>query len=81
MVVAVIVFPVLVTGGISKDKDLSAEQIMQQLDIPPAAEGADPTTGDEKPASETQAEGSKAQDDDPMKALMDDVAKSSGKKP
>ena len=80
MVVSVIAFPVLVTGGISKDKDLSAEQIMQQLDIPTAAEGADPTAGTEKPATDAPAEGSKAQDDDPMKALMDDVAKGEGKK-
>ena len=80
MVVAVIAFPVLVTGGISKDKDLSAEQIMQQLDIPTAAEGADPTADTEKSATDAPAEGSKAQDDDPMKALMDDVAKGEGKK-
>ena len=80
MVVAVIVFPVLVTGGISKDKDLNAEQIMQQLEMPPAAEAADPTTDAGKPATDAPAEGSKAQDDDPMKALMDDVAKGSGKK-
>ena len=82
MVVSVIAFPVLVTGGISKDKDLSAEQIMQQLEMPPAADAADPTAdADEKPATDAPAEGSKAQDDDPMKALMDDMAKGSGKKP
>ena len=82
MVLAVIVFPVLVTGGMSKDKDLSAEQIMQQLEMPPAADAADPTAdADEKPATDAPAEGSKAQDDDPMKALMDDMAKGSGKKP
>ena len=82
MVVAVIVFPVLVTGGMSKDKDLSAEQIMQQLEMPPAADAADPTAdADEKPATDAPADGSKAQDDDPMKALMDDMAKGSGKKP
>jgi TRAP-type mannitol/chloroaromatic compound transport system permease large subunit len=80
MVVAVIAFPVLVTGGISKDKDLSAEQIMQQLEMPPAADAPDPTTDTEKPA-DAPADGSKAPDDDPMKALMDDVAKGSGKKP
>jgi len=79
MVVAVIVFPVLVTGGISKDKDLSAEQIMQQLEMP-TAEATDPTTDTEKSAEETAAEASKAEDDDPMKALMDDVAKGAGKK-
>ena len=82
MVVSVIAFPVLVTGGMSKDKDLSAEQIMQQLEMPPAADAADPTAdADEKPATDAPAEGSKAQDDDPMKALMDDMAKGSGKKP
>ena len=82
MVVSVIAFPVLVTGGMSKDKDLSAEQIMQQLEMPPAANAADPTAdADEKPATDAPAEGSKAQDDDPMKALMDDMAKGSGKKP
>jgi len=82
MVVSVIAFPVLVTGGMSKDKDLSAEQIMQQLEMPPAADAADPTADtDEKPATDAPAEGSKAQDDDPMKALMDDMAKGSGKKP
>jgi hypothetical protein len=53
---------------------------MQQLDIPPAAEGADPTADTEKSAEETAAETSKAEDDDPMKALMDDVAKGAGKK-
>ena len=82
MVVSVIAFPVLVTGGMSKDKDLSAEQIMQQLEMPPAADAADPTAdADEKPATDDPADGSKAQDDDPMKALMDDMAKGSGKKP
>ena len=82
MVVSVIAFPVLVTGGMSKDKDLSAEQIMQQLEMPPAADAADPTAdADEKPATDAPADGSKAQDDDPMKALMDDMAKGSGKKP
>ena len=81
MVVSVIAFPVLVTGGMSKDKDLSAEQIMQQLEMPPAADAADPTAdADEKPATDDPADGSKAQDDDPMKALMDDVAKGEGKK-
>jgi hypothetical protein len=53
---------------------------MQQLEMP-TAEATDPTTDNEKPATETPAEGSKAEDDDPMKALMDDMAKGSGKKP
>jgi hypothetical protein len=53
---------------------------MQQLEMPPAADAADPTADTEKPATDAPAEGSKAQDDDPMKALMDDVAKGDGKK-
>jgi len=46
MVTAVIVFPVLVTGGIEKVEALSADQIMQQLQMPDAegaAEAADPS--------------------------------------
>ena len=80
MVVAVIVFPVLVTGGISTEKSLNSEQIMEQLEMPSAADATDPTTGSEKLETDTPAEGSKAEEDDPMKALMDDVAKGAGKK-
>jgi tripartite ATP-independent transporter DctM subunit len=80
MVVAVIVFPVLVTGGISTEKSLNSEQIMEQLQMPSATDATDPTTGSEKPETDTPAEDSKAEEDDPMKALMDDVAKGAGKK-
>lgn len=47
MVMAVIVFPVLVTGGIEKVESLSADQIMQQLDnsANKAAEQLDPMRG------------------------------------
>ena len=76
MVVAVIVFPVLVTGGIEKVEALSADQIMQQLQMPDAdgaAEAADPSKDE---AAEPAAGG---QPDDPMKALMDDAKKDGAK--
>jgi TRAP-type mannitol/chloroaromatic compound transport system permease large subunit len=67
MVVAVIVFPVLVTGGIEKSDALSSEQIMDQLnmanpDDAAAADAQPDASADPKPA-----------EDDPMKALMEDV--------
>ena len=72
MVTAVIVFPVLVTGGIEKVETLSADQIMQQLQMPGADEPAEATDPSKDDAAEPAA-GSQA--DDPMKALMDDVKK------
>ena len=67
MVVAVIAFPVLVTGGIQKEDALSSEQIMDQLNLSnpedaPAADGQPDASADPKPA-----------EDDPMKALMEDA--------
>jgi hypothetical protein len=76
MVVAVIVFPVLVTGGIEKVETLSADQIMQQLQMPGAdepAEAADPGKGD---AAEPAAGDEPV---DPMKAMMDDAKKDGAK--
>jgi TRAP-type mannitol/chloroaromatic compound transport system permease large subunit len=65
MLVAVIVFPVLVTGGIEKTATLSNDQIMQQLDGPT-------TKGNDLPAADAKA-GAKA--DDPMKELLESMAK------
>ena len=76
MVTAVIVFPVLVTGGIEKVETLSADQIMQQLQMPGADEPAEATDPSKDDAAEPAA-GSQA--DDPMKALMDDVKKDGAK--
>ena len=67
MVVAVITFPVLVTGGIEKADALSSEQIMDQLNI---------SNPDDAPVSDKQSDGSsdaKTTEDDPMKALMEDA--------
>jgi TRAP-type mannitol/chloroaromatic compound transport system permease large subunit len=76
MVTAVIVFPVLVTGGIEKVEALSADQIMQQLQMPDAegaAEASDP--GKDEAAEPAAGE----EPVDPMKALMDDAKKDGAK--
>ena len=81
MVVAVIAFPVLVTGGIEKDAALSSDQIMLQLDIQtgddaqakPADEANQPD-GLPVPPSDTTKE-----DDDPMKALLEATSKDAKK--
>jgi TRAP-type mannitol/chloroaromatic compound transport system permease large subunit len=85
MVVAVIAFPVLVTGGIEKQESLSSEQIMNQLEMPKADDAADPTAGmdtgaktDDAPAPADDA--TKAEDD-PMKAMLEANEKDAKKKP
>lgn len=65
MLVMVIVFPVLVTGGIEKTATLSNEQIMQQLEAPSQEPQPAPTM-DIKPDAKA---------DDPMKDLLDSMAK------
>ena len=75
MVVAVIAFPVLVTGGIEKVETLSPEQIMNQLDMPKPTEAADPTAG-----MDTGAKAGGAASD-PMQAMLDAAEKEAKKKP
>ena len=77
MVVAVIAFPVLVTGGMEKDAALSSDQIMLQLDIQTGddaqakpEDGANQTDGLPVPPSDATKE-----DDDPMKALLEATSK------
>lgn len=81
MVVAVIAFPVLVTGGMEKDAALSSDQIMLQLDIQTGddaqakpADGANQTDGLPVPPSDATKE-----DDDPMKALLEATSKDAKK--
>ena len=84
MVVAVVAFPVLVTGGIEKEEALSSEQIMQQLDMPKADEAADPTAGMEgaaKDALKITPPASAPLEDDPMKAMLEANEKDAKKKP
>ena len=82
MVVAVIAFPTLVTGGIEKVESLSADQIMEQLDAPKAEEAADPLAGMDTGAKDAPAApaADAAAEEDPMKAL-EDAAKDAAKKP
>jgi len=75
MVVCVIAFPVLVTGGIEKVEALSSEQIMNQLEMPKPEEAADPTAG-----MDTGAKADEAANDDPMKAMMEAAEKEDAKK-
>ena len=63
MLIAVMVFPVLVTGGIEKQVQLSTEQIMEQMQQPKSEDATPP------------AEMGNSKDIDPMKALMDEAAK------
>jgi TRAP-type mannitol/chloroaromatic compound transport system permease large subunit len=72
MVSAVIAFPVLVTGGIEKVEKLSAEQIMQQLSMPPPAQITDPTLG-------MMGADEAAKVEDPMKAVLDANSKDDAK--
>ncbi len=82
MVVAVIAFPVLVTGGIQKEESLSSDQIMNQLEMPKSEEAADPTTGMDTGAKSDDAAGDAAKDEeDPMKAMMEAAEKDAKKKP
>jgi len=90
MVVAVMVFPTLVTGGIEKVESLSSDQILEQLQMPgdeeatdaPAdapADAASEPSGDAASPDAAPAQGGKADEDDPMKDLLDAVKKDQGK--
>ncbi len=62
MVAAIMIFPNLVTGGIEKVDNLSADQVMEQMQIP----------GVEQPEPDGEKkEGEAAKEDDPMKALLE----------
>jgi TRAP-type mannitol/chloroaromatic compound transport system permease large subunit len=65
MVTALMVFPVLVTGGIEKVETLSADQIMQQLDMP-NTEDVPEINLEEAVKDDTIQE-----EEDPMKAMLD----------
>jgi len=92
MVVSVMVFPSLVTGGIEKVESLSNDQIMEQLQMP----GEEPATGtptdaatggSSAPAAASPLDPAaptgdgKAAEEDPMKALLEAVQKDKGKTP
>jgi TRAP-type mannitol/chloroaromatic compound transport system permease large subunit len=62
MVVVVIAFPDLVTGGIQQTDTLNADQILNQLEMPAQEDPSEPA-----------ADGDKPNEDDPMKALLEDA--------
>ncbi|MBP6007777.1 MAG: TRAP transporter large permease subunit [Rhodoferax sp.] len=89
MLVAVMMFPNLVTGGIEKVETLNSDQIMEQLQMPgseepasdaPADAASDADSGKALDAAASPAE-AKADDNDPMKAMLDAAAKDAAKKP
>lgn len=69
MLVMIMVFPVLVTGGIEKTVTLTEEQIMQQMQAP---DDTDANSDSENKSSEKE--------EDPMKALQDSMAKEAKEK-
>jgi len=91
MLVAVMVFPNLVTGGIEKVETLSAEQIMEQMQMPtedgepdpfaaPAEDGASETAdaasaADGAPPADAATPADSKSDDDAMKALLEELNK------
>ncbi|MDD2881922.1 MAG: TRAP transporter large permease subunit [Rhodoferax sp.] len=91
MLVAIMVFPNLVTGGIEKIETLSAEQIMEQLQMPgteeePAAEPAADAPADAASGAENALDAAagpadaKPDDNDPMKAMLEEANKDAAKK-
>ena len=87
MVVAIIAFPALVTGGIEKGETVNADKVfeqMQESEQKDAAAGAAvPAAGASEPqGTASEAAGSEAPlaDDDPMKALQDAMKDDAKKK-
>ena len=86
MLVSVMMFPNLVTGGIEKVESLSADQIMEQMQMSteegepdpfadPAEEDAFAPTDGTVPADAASPAGNEPSEDDAMKALLDDMNK------
>jgi TRAP-type mannitol/chloroaromatic compound transport system permease large subunit len=86
MVAAVMIFPMLVTGGIEKVEKLNADQVMEQLQMPKSEEEEKKEEG--KPGEEAKPgdpakpgeEKSESKEDDPMKAIMEANEKDQKKK-
>jgi len=86
MLVSVMMFPNLVTGGIEKVESLSADQIMEQMQMSteegepdpfadPAEEDAFAPTDGTVPADAASPAGDEPSEDNAMKALLDDMNK------
>ncbi len=75
MLVMIMVFPVLVTGGIDKVEKLSNQEIMEQLNaVPGMRQETAPNFGLDMPAAPAPVA------DDPMKAMLDAAAKETSEK-
>lgn len=72
MVAAIMIFPSLVTGGIEKVDKLSADQVMEQLQIPKTDEEIKQEAEEAKAtAAGADAKPAESKEDDPMKALLE----------
>ncbi|MBP9219649.1 MAG: TRAP transporter large permease subunit, partial [Sterolibacterium sp.] len=68
MVVAVVAFPSLVTGGIEKTVQIDADKALQQLQMQPRE-----SAGDTPAATGTSGEAGKEEKEDPMKGLLESM--------
>jgi tripartite ATP-independent transporter DctM subunit len=86
MVGATIAFPNLVIDGITQTQKVDADKVLQQmLEAAPEAEpsASEPEAGASSPAAEPgqeSGEEKQAEEDDPMKALMESMKKDAAKK-
>ncbi len=71
MVGIIMAFPNLVTGNIDKVQNLSDSEVMQQLDIGSPDEDQGPAQAGDNPAGPEKSDEEKAEDNDPMKAMLE----------
>lgn len=72
MVAAIMIFPSLVTGGIEKVDKLSADQVMEQLQIPKTDEEIKQEAEEAMAtAAGAEAKPAESKEEDPMKALLE----------
>ncbi len=82
MVIAIMVFPSLVVGNMSKEKGLSDAAVMEQLQMPesdPMTDAEVPTGTEPTPGSGTDAPAAPEAENDPMKAMQDALAEEAKK--
>ncbi len=71
MVGVIMAFPNLVTGNIDKVQNLSDSEVMQQLDIRSPDEDQGAASEGDNAADDPKSDEEKAEDSDPMKALLE----------
>jgi GntP family gluconate:H+ symporter len=76
MVALIIFIPTIVSSGLDEEVKVDLNQVQIQMDADSkAAEAPEPTASDSATEGATPAAGSKAAEDDPMKALQDSLDK------